>query len=81
MFAASLENHESPYKTADVINDIVSGKRNTLCNAVGLYAEGFLSFRASMPDEDWVNSVTVDDDNPVTGLEQMSPGVRKYMQA
>ncbi len=58
----------------------MSGKRNTLRNPVGLFAEGFLSFRSSLTDEDWVNSVTVDDDNWVAGMEQMGLSVRKYMQ-
>ena len=81
MFAASLENHESPSKVADVITDIVSGKRNTLRNAVGLFAEGFLGFRKSMPDEDWINSVSVDDDDWANGMEQMGLKVKKYMEA
>jgi len=81
MFAASLENHESPNKVADIINDIIEGKRNTLRNAVGLYAEGFLNFRSSMSDEDWINSVTVNDDDWSNGMEQMSLKVKNYMQA
>jgi NAD(P)-dependent dehydrogenase (short-subunit alcohol dehydrogenase family) len=81
MFAATLENHESAYKVADVINDIVSEKRNGFRHAVGLYAEGFLNFRASLSDEDWVNSVMVDDETWIAGMEQMGLGVRKYMQA
>ena len=81
MFAASLENHESATKVADVINDIVSGKRNSFRNPVGLYAEGFLNFRASMSDEDWINSVALSDDDWINGMEQMGLKVRKYMEA
>ena len=81
MFAASLENHESPYLVAEVINDIVSGKRTAVRNSAGLYADGFLNFRASMPDEDWVNSVSVDDNEWITGMEQTGLSVGKYMHA
>jgi NAD(P)-dependent dehydrogenase (short-subunit alcohol dehydrogenase family) len=81
LFAASLENHESPNKVADVISDIVSGKRNAFRTPVGLYAEGFLNFRASMADEDWINSVSVSDDDWINSMEQMGLGVRKYMHA
>ncbi len=80
MFAASLENHESANKVADVINDIVAGKRNVFRNPVGLYAEGFLNFRNSMCDEDWINSVSISDENWTTGMEQMGLQVRKYME-
>ncbi len=57
------------------------GKRNAFRTPVGLYAEGFLNFRASMPDEDWINSVTVSDDDWINGMEQMGLKVRKYMEA
>lgn len=66
MFAASLENHETANKVADVINDIVLGKRKEFRNPVGLYAEGFLHFRGSLRDEDWINSVAVSDEDWVT---------------
>jgi hypothetical protein len=81
MFAAALENHETSNKVADVINDIVSGKRSAFRIPVGLYAEGFLNFRASMPDEDWINSVKVSDEDWINGMEQMGLKVRKYMEA
>ncbi|HEX5155415.1 MAG TPA: SDR family oxidoreductase [Parafilimonas sp.] len=81
MFAASLENHESANKVADLINDIVSGKRNAFRTPVGLYADGFLNFRASISDEDWINSVALTDDEWINSMEQMGLGVGKYMKA
>jgi NAD(P)-dependent dehydrogenase (short-subunit alcohol dehydrogenase family) len=81
LFAASLQNPISPVYAAEVVNEIVSGKRNTLRNPAGADAEGFLAFRASMKDEDWVNSVMVDDETWITGMEQMGLAVRKFMQA
>jgi NAD(P)-dependent dehydrogenase (short-subunit alcohol dehydrogenase family) len=81
MIAAALENHESANKVADVINDIVSGKLNAFRAPVGLYAEGFLNFRASLADEDWVNSVSVSDEEWINNMEQMGLKVKKYMEA
>ncbi len=81
LFAAALENHESTNKVADDIKDIVLGKRNAFRTPVGLYTEGFLNFRASMPDEDWISSVSVSDDDWINGMEQMGLNVKKYMQA
>lgn len=81
MFAASLENPISTAYAAEVVNEIVSGKRNTMRNTAGADAEGFLGFRASMKDEDWINSVMVDDETWITGMEQMGLAVRKFMQA
>ena len=80
LFAAALENHESANKVADVINDIVAGKRSDFRNPVGLYAEAFLNFRSSLSDEDWINSVSVSDENWTNGMEQMGLQVRKYME-
>jgi NAD(P)-dependent dehydrogenase (short-subunit alcohol dehydrogenase family) len=81
LFAAALENHESAGKVADIINDIIAGRRNDFRIPVGLYAEGFLNFRASLRDEDWINSVSVSDEDWISGMEQMGLQVRKYMQA
>ncbi len=81
MFAASLENHETAAGVAAVINEIVSEKRKDFRNPIGLYAEGFLNFRGSLRDEDWINSVAVSDEDWINGMEQMGLQVRKYMDA
>ena len=81
MFAASLENHETANKVADVISDIVSGNRKEFRNPIGLYAEGFLNFRGSLRDEDWINSVSVSDEDWINNMEQMGLQVRKHMEA
>jgi hypothetical protein len=75
-----LENHESAGKVADIINDVVEGRRNEFRIPVGLYAKGFLNFRASLRDEDWINSVSVSDEDWISSMEQMGLQVRKYMQ-
>lgn len=81
LFAASLENHESPGKVAEAIVEIVSGNNKSFRIPVGLYAAGFLNFRSSMPDENWINSVSVKDNEWSNGMEQMGLKVTKYMQS
>lgn len=80
MFAATLENHESSQKVADCIKEIVAGKRKSFRNTVGLYADGFLNFRGSMSDEEWINSVAVTDEEWSAGMEGMGLKVSKYME-
>ena len=82
LFAASLENHIPPSIAANVINDIVEGKTNNLRNPAGPDAGPLLSWRAGTTDEDWVNSVDIDDETWVVFMEQnMGLNVRKYMEA
>jgi len=81
LFAAALENHEPANKVADVINDIIAGRQNDFRIPVGLYAQGFLDFRASLRDEDWINSVSVSNEEWINSMEQMGLKVGKYMQA
>lgn len=71
MFAAALEYHGSPYAVAEVVNDIIAGKRTGFRHTMGPYAEGFINFRTSLTDEDWINSVAVDDETWIAGMEQM----------
>jgi len=55
LFRASLENPVSPFVVADRIREIVDSGTWTLRHPVGPDAEGFLQWRASMKDEDWIN--------------------------
>jgi len=66
---------------AEVIGNIISGKRNGFRHAVGPYAGGFINYRASLSDEDWADSVAVDDETWIAGMEQMRLQVRKYMES
>ncbi|HVG14604.1 MAG TPA: SDR family oxidoreductase [Chitinophagaceae bacterium] len=80
-FAASLEFHTPPSVVAEVISEIVSGKRTMFRNPAGPDATPMLQMRASLSDEDWINSVAVSDEDWINGMEQMGLQVRKYMQA
>jgi NAD(P)-dependent dehydrogenase (short-subunit alcohol dehydrogenase family) len=80
-FAASIENHIPPSAVADVINDIVSGKSKKMRNPAGPTAEAMLTFRASIPDEDWVNNGAIDEATWAANMEQIGLDVKKHMPA
>jgi len=80
-FAASIEMHIPPSVVADVIDDIVSGKSTKIRNPAGPGAQGLLDWRASAPDEAWINAPAVDDESWIVSMEQMGLNVRKYMGA
>jgi len=54
MFEASLEKPTSPTVVAEKIREIIESGTEKLRHPVGPDAEGFLGWRASMTDEDWV---------------------------
>jgi NAD(P)-dependent dehydrogenase (short-subunit alcohol dehydrogenase family) len=81
LFAASLENHVPPLLAADVIKDIVEGDSIDLRHPAGPDAAPLLSWRASLSDKEWINSVNIDDETWIGFMEQnMGLQVRKYMQ-
>lgn len=81
MFAASLENHVPPSVVAEVVLDIVEGRSTTLRNPAGPDALPLLEWRASTPDEDYINSVMVDDETWINIMEERGLPVRNYMEA
>jgi NAD(P)-dependent dehydrogenase (short-subunit alcohol dehydrogenase family) len=54
MFEASLENPTPPRIVAEKIREVIESGTKKLRHPVGPDAEGFLGWRASMTDEDWV---------------------------
>jgi len=54
LFEASLEKPTSPTVVADKIREIIESGTEKLRHPVGPDAEGFLGWRTSMTDEDWV---------------------------
>jgi NAD(P)-dependent dehydrogenase (short-subunit alcohol dehydrogenase family) len=79
-FAASIENHIPPSVVADVINDIVNGKRQKMRNPAGPTADGLLGWRLSLADEDWIGSAAVDEETWASNMAQMGLDVRKHLQ-
>ena len=62
LFAASLKNPVSPYVVGEAIRRIVESESWQLRYPVGPDAAPFLAWRASMKDEDWVNSGAATDE-------------------
>jgi NAD(P)-dependent dehydrogenase (short-subunit alcohol dehydrogenase family) len=54
MFEASLEKPTPPTIVAEKIREIIEGDTQTLRHPVGPDAEGFLAWRASLSDQEWV---------------------------
>jgi NAD(P)-dependent dehydrogenase (short-subunit alcohol dehydrogenase family) len=62
MFAASLEHPTPPTIVAEKIRDIIESGSQTLRYPVGPDAEGFLGWRASLTDDQWVEWGALPDD-------------------
>jgi NAD(P)-dependent dehydrogenase (short-subunit alcohol dehydrogenase family) len=62
LFRASLENPVSPYVVGEKIRDIVDSGTWQVRHPVGPDAAGLLGWRASMSDEQWVESGAMSDE-------------------
>jgi NAD(P)-dependent dehydrogenase (short-subunit alcohol dehydrogenase family) len=62
MFEASLEKPTPPTLVAEKIREIIESGTQKLRHPVGPDAEGFLGWRASLSDEDWVEWGALADD-------------------
>jgi NAD(P)-dependent dehydrogenase (short-subunit alcohol dehydrogenase family) len=70
LFRASLENPVSPYVVGEKIREIVESETWKLRHPVGPDAEGFLAWRASMTDEQWVEWGALSDEQWVEYVRQ-----------
>ena len=70
LFRASLENPVSPYVVGENIREIVESSTWKLRYPVGPDAEGFLAWRASMSDEQWVEWGALSDEQWVEYVKQ-----------
>ena len=70
LFKTSLENPVSPYVVGEKIREIVESGTWKLRHPVGPDAEGFLAFRASMSDEQWVEWGAISDEQWVEYVRQ-----------
>lgn len=81
MFAAAVDNHVSPEVVASVIADVVEGRSTGFRNPAGPDAAPLMGWRASMKDEEWTASTSIDDESWTTFMEeQMGVKVRRYME-
>jgi NAD(P)-dependent dehydrogenase (short-subunit alcohol dehydrogenase family) len=70
LFRASLENPVSPYVVGEKVREIVESKTSKLRHPVGPDAEGFMAWRASMSDEQWVEWGALSDEQWVEYARQ-----------
>jgi NAD(P)-dependent dehydrogenase (short-subunit alcohol dehydrogenase family) len=70
LFKTSLENPVSPYVVGERIREIVGSGTWKLRHPVGPDAEGFLAWRASMSDEQWVEWGAISDEQFVDYVRQ-----------
>jgi NAD(P)-dependent dehydrogenase (short-subunit alcohol dehydrogenase family) len=70
LFRTSLENPVSPYVVGEKIREIVESGTWKLRHPVGPDAEGFLAWRASMSDEQWVEWGAISDEQWVEYVRQ-----------
>jgi NAD(P)-dependent dehydrogenase (short-subunit alcohol dehydrogenase family) len=70
LFRASLENPVSPFIVGDKIRDIVDSGTWQLRHSVGPDASGFLGWRASMTDEQWIEWGTITDEQWVAYVRE-----------
>ncbi|MBV8828015.1 MAG: SDR family oxidoreductase [Acidobacteriaceae bacterium] len=70
LFRTSLENPVSPYVVGEKIREIVESGTWKLRHPVGPDAEGFLAWRASMSDEQWVEWGALSDEQWVEYVRQ-----------
>ncbi|MEO8414012.1 MAG: SDR family oxidoreductase [Ginsengibacter sp.] len=76
---ASASHHVMPSEVAETVLAIANGQKASFRNSVGADAEPLLNWRASVSDEDWIASGSIDDDTWVAGMEQMGMNVRAFM--
>jgi NAD(P)-dependent dehydrogenase (short-subunit alcohol dehydrogenase family) len=70
LFRASLQNPVSPYVVGEKIREIIESGTWKLRHLVGPDAEGFLAWRASMSDEQWVEWGALSDQQWVDYVRQ-----------
>ncbi|MEO9069755.1 MAG: SDR family oxidoreductase [Ginsengibacter sp.] len=75
-YGASLKRKTPPEVVAEVINDIITGKSKKFRNLAGPDALPIISYRNSLTDEEWINSVNVDDETWVRNLTEISLNVK-----
>lgn len=78
-FKASLENPVPASVVGDVIKDIVNGKSKTFRNPAGPDAAPLLSWRKSLPDEDWIASGAIDNETWMNNMSKMGLDVKKHL--
>ncbi len=69
-FDASLDNHVPPVVVGEVIKHIIESETTHLRHTAGPDALPLIEWRNSLTDEDWINSVIVDQQTWATGMKE-----------
>lgn len=78
-FAAAVAHHVPPAVVAEVIREIIEGKREKLRNHSGPDSTPALEMRAALSDEDWIASCHMDEEAWIGAMEAMHLDVRKFL--
>jgi len=78
-FAAATQHHVPPAVVAEVIREIIDGKRAKLRNPSGPDSIPALEMRAAISDEDWIASGHLDEESWIGAMEAMHLDVRKFL--
>jgi NAD(P)-dependent dehydrogenase (short-subunit alcohol dehydrogenase family) len=70
MFSTSLQRPTPPMIVAEKIRDIITGSSTKLRHPVGPDAEGYLQWRFSLTDEEWVEWGGADNDTWYANIQQ-----------
>jgi NAD(P)-dependent dehydrogenase (short-subunit alcohol dehydrogenase family) len=82
LFAAALENHVPPSVVGQVVKDVLEGRSTSFRNPAGPDAEGLIQWRASLKDEEWIQSHNMDDDTWLAhAKEAFGVDMRKYLES
>ncbi|WP_158857131.1 hypothetical protein [Lunatibacter salilacus] len=76
-----LNNHVPPIVVAEVIRNVIENSPSQLRFTAGPDAWLLISFRSSLSDEDWINSVSMDQQSWAMGMKEgFQLDVMPYME-
>ncbi|MDB5262067.1 MAG: short-chain dehydrogenase [Adhaeribacter sp.] len=81
LLLSSKENNIPVSVVGDTIQEIISGQRTGFRHVASPDAALFLGYRASLSDEDWIASASIDEETWIAGMAQMGNNVRPYLKA
>lgn len=81
LILALLNNHVPPVVVAEVISNVVENSPSQLRFTAGPDAAPLISYRNSLSDEDWINSVSMDQQSWAMGMKEgFQLDVMPYME-
>ncbi|GEO07053.1 hypothetical protein AAE02nite_47170 [Adhaeribacter aerolatus] len=80
LLLSSKENNIPVSLISNTIYEVIAGERTGFRHVASPDAELFLSFRASLSDEDWIASAGMDEETWIAGMAQMGINVRPYLK-